>query len=30
MLTNGVRHFNQEGEVVVKDVAELNAGGGEL
>jgi Fe-S oxidoreductase len=30
MLTDGVKHFNKEGEVVVKDVAELIAEAGEL
>jgi len=30
MLTDGVKHFNKEAEVVVKDVAELIAEAGEL
>jgi heterodisulfide reductase subunit D len=30
MLTDGVKHFNKEGEVAVKDVAELIAEAGEL
>ena len=30
MLTDGVKHFNKEGEVVVKDVAELIAEAGDL
>jgi heterodisulfide reductase subunit D len=30
MLTDGVKHFNKEGQVVVKDVAELIAEAGEL
>ena len=30
MLTDGVKHFNKEGEVVVKDIAELIAEAGEL
>jgi len=30
MLTDGVKHFNQEGKVVVKDVAELIAEAGDL
>ncbi len=30
MLTDGVKHFNKEGEIVVKDVAELIAEAGEL
>jgi len=30
MLTDGVKHFNKEGEVKVKDVAELIAEAGEL
>ena len=30
MLTDGVKHFNKEGEVQVKDVAELIAEAGEL
>jgi hypothetical protein len=30
MLTDGVKHFNKEGEVQVKDVAELIAEAGDL
>ena len=30
MITDGVKHFNKEGEVVVKDVAELIAEAGDL
>ena len=30
MLTDGVKHFNKEGEVVVKDVAALIAEAGDL
>ena len=30
MLTDGVKHFNKEGEVVVKDIAELIAEAGDL
>ena len=30
MLTDGVKHFNKEGSVVVKDVAELIAEAGDL
>ena len=30
MLTDGVKHFSKEGEVAVKDVAELIAEAGEL
>jgi hypothetical protein len=30
MLNDGVKHFNKEGSVVVKDVAELIAEAGDL